>query len=71
MASMHWHRIQKLYVCTVWKVDEKAWIFRIELKLSFYDKVDKVDRFSNDFGGITVPFKVRRQSNAEVYDWEY
>jgi len=47
------------------KVDEKPWIFRIK---SLYDEVDKLDRLSKDFGNITVPFEVRCQSNAEVYD---
>ena len=47
------------------KVHEKPWIFRIE---SLYDEVDKLDRLSKDFGNITVPFEVRCQSNAEVYD---
>ena len=33
--------------------------------------VNKVDSLSKDFGNITVPFEVRCQSNAEVYDWGY
>ena len=47
------------------KVDEKAWILRIKY---LYNRVDIVDRFSKDFGNIIVLFKVRRQSNAEIYD---
>ena len=35
---------------------------------SSYDKVDKLDRLSKDFGKIIVPFEVRFQSKAKVYD---
>ena len=37
----------------------------------FYDEVDKLGRLSRDFGKITVPFRVRCLSKAEVYDWGY
>ena len=47
------------------KVDEKVSILRIK---SPYDEEDKLDRFSKDFRNITVPFKVRCQSNAKIYN---
>ena len=62
-------RIGRMY--SLKRLTKKHGSLELKVLMIRYKGYDKVDKFSKDFGNTTVPFKIRCQSNAKVYEYRY